>query len=108
VRNILKNTRMSRSVWKGPFVDFGLLRSVVKKERSDAQKKGPKDPLKVYSRRSLILPDFVGLEVDIYNGRSFQKVLIKEEMIGHYFGEFAPTRKIFIPKDKVKNKGKKK
>nr|YP_009646599.1 ribosomal protein S19 [Chloropicon primus]QBX98470.1 ribosomal protein S19 [Chloropicon primus] len=93
---------MSRSVWKGPFVDFGLLRSVVKN-----QKKPSKDPLKIYSRRSLILPEFVGLEVEIHNGKNFQKLLVKEEMIGHYFGEFAPTRKLFVPKEKKKNKGKK-
>tara|TARA_B100000524_G_scaffold348452_1_gene253061 strand:- start:1809 stop:2093 length:285 start_codon:yes stop_codon:yes gene_type:complete len=94
---------MSRSAWKGPFVDFGLLRSVVKSQSG----KPSKDPLKVYSRRSLILPEFVGLEVEIHNGRGFQSVLIKEEMIGHYFGEFAPTRKMFVPKEKKKNKGKK-
>nr|YP_009647069.1 ribosomal protein S19 [Chloropicon mariensis]QBX98717.1 ribosomal protein S19 [Chloropicon mariensis] len=91
---------MPRSAWKGPFVDFGLLRSIIKKQQS------PKDKslIKVYSRRSMILPEFVGLEVEIHNGKSFQKVLLKEEMIGHSFGEFAPTRKIFVPKDKKKNK----
>ena len=94
---------MSRSVWKGPFVDFGLLRSLMKKEKGEASK----EPLKVYSRRSLILPEFVGLEVEIYNGKAFQKVLLKEEMIGHYFGEFAPTRKLFVPKEKKKIKGRK-
>ena len=52
----------------------------------------------------MILPEFIGLEVEIHNGKSFQKVLLKEEMIGHSFGEFAPTRKIFVPKDKKKNK----
>ena len=67
---------MSRSVWKGPFVDFGLLRSVVKSQSG----KPSKDPLKVYSRRSLILPEFVGLEVEIHNGRGFQSVLIKDHI----------------------------
>jgi ribosomal protein S19 len=56
----------------------------------------------------MILPEFIGLEVDIYNGKSFQTILLKEEMIGHSFGEFAPTRKLFVPKEKKKEKGKKK
>ena len=95
---------MSRSVWKGPFIDFGVLRSIIKKQNLSPSGKSSKSPLRVYSRRSLILPEFVGLEVEIHNGKSFQKVLLKEEMIGHSFGEFAPTRKIFVPKDKKKNK----
>lgn len=90
---------MSRSVWKGPFVDTGLLRSVLRYQSDDS----PKGPLKVYSRRSVILPEFIGLNVDIYNGKGFQTVLLKEEMIGHSFGEFAPTRKLFVPKEKKKN-----
>jgi small subunit ribosomal protein S19 len=96
--------KMPRSVWKGPFVDPGLLRSIL---RSQNQKYA-KGPIKIYSRRSMILPEFIGLEVDIYNGKSFQTILLKEEMIGHSFGEFAPTRKLFVPKEKKKEKGKKK
>ena len=91
---------MARSLWKGPFLDSGLIRSYLK-----ARKEGK--ALKVHSRRSIILPQFVGLEVEIYNGKEFQNILIKEEMIGHYFGEFAPTRKMFVPKETKKNKGKK-
>ena len=98
---------MSRSVWKGPFIDFGVLRSIIKKQNLSPSGKPSKGPLRVYSRRSLILPEFVGLEVEIYNGKEFQNILIKEEMIGHYFGEFAPTRKMFVPKETNKNKGKK-
>ena len=93
---------MSRSVWKGPFVDYGLIQSILK--RQESEEKYPKGQLKIYSRRSIILPEFIGLEVEIHNGKTFQKVLLKEEMIGHSFGEFAPTRKIFVPKDKKKGK----
>ena len=93
---------MPRSVWKGPFVDPGLLRSILKNQDD----KSAKGPIKIYSRRSLILPEFIGLEVDIYNGKDFQTVILKEEMIGHSFGEFAPTRKLFVPKEKKKNKKK--
>ena len=93
---------MPRSVWKGPFVDPGLLRSILKSQDD----KSAKGPIKIYSRRSLILPEFIGLEVDIYNGKDFQTVILKEEMIGHSFGEFAPTRKLFVPKEKKKNKKK--
>lgn len=83
---------MSRSLWKGPFLDYGLIRSFLKSSK--------KEPMKVYSRRSIILPQFVGFEVEIYNGLKFHKIKIKEEMIGHYFGEFAPTRKTYVPKSK--------
>ena len=93
---------MTRSVWKGPFVDMYLI-----KKAEAVRSSGRNDVIKTWSRRSTILPEFVGLEVEIHNGRGFQSVLIKEEMIGHYFGEFAPTRKMFVPKEKKKNKGKK-
>nr|YP_009647146.1 ribosomal protein S19 [Chloropicon maureeniae]QBX98824.1 ribosomal protein S19 [Chloropicon maureeniae] len=84
---------MTRSLWKGPFLDSGLIRTIL---RTDPKGKVPK----IYSRRSVILPQFVGMEVEIYNGRSFQSVLITEKMIGHTFGEFALTRKPFVPKKK--------
>ena len=84
---------MTRSLWKGPFLDSGLIRSYL-----NARAEGK--PLRVHSRRSIILPQFVGLEVEIYNGQKYQSVTIQEEMIGHSFGEFAPTRKVFVPKKK--------
>ena len=70
---------MTRSVWKGPFVDNNL-RFNTKKEK------------KVWSRRSVILPFMVGLKLEIHNGKKFIPVLIKKEMIGHKLGEFSPTR----------------
>ena len=78
---------MSRSVWKGPFVDGYLL-----KKAETVRESGRKDVIKTWSRRSTVLPQFVGLTFGIHNGRKFVPVLVTEEMIGHKFGEFAPTR----------------
>lgn len=78
---------MARSVWKGPFVDGYLLK---KAEASRAS--GRKDVVRTWSRRSTILPQFVGLTFGVYNGRKFIPVLVNEDMIGHKFGEFSPTR----------------
>ena len=78
---------MARSVWKGPFVDGYLLKKVEK-----AQAEGRRDVIKIWSRRSVILPQFVGLTFGIHNGRKHIPVLITEEMVGHKFGEFSPTR----------------
>ena len=78
---------MARSVWKGPFVDLHLL-----KKAQDAQETSSKKPIKTWSRRSTILPDFVGLTFSVYNGRKFIPVSVSEEMVGHKLGEFAPTR----------------
>ncbi|HXV25665.1 MAG TPA: 30S ribosomal protein S19 [Alphaproteobacteria bacterium] len=78
---------MARSVWKGPFVDGYLLK---KAEASRAS--GRNEIIKTWSRRSTILPQFVGLTFGVYNGRKFLPVLVTENMIGHKFGEFAPTR----------------
>ena len=80
---------MSRSVWKGPFVDYSLLKKV-EKLRSSAQNKN--SIIKTWSRRSTILPIFVGVTFAVYNGKSFIPVLVKEEMVGRKFGEFSPTR----------------
>lgn len=77
---------MTRSVWKGPFVDFSLLRSRSIK------------PL-VWSRRSCILPQFVGSITQIYNGAKWIKLKITEDMVGHKFGEFASTRKKRLNKE---------
>jgi len=78
---------VSRSVWKGPFFDGYLLKKAEK-----ARESGRKDIIKIWSRRSTILPQFVGLTFGVYNGRKHIPVLVSEDMIGHKFGEFAPTR----------------
>ncbi|MDA0654047.1 MAG: 30S ribosomal protein S19 [Proteobacteria bacterium] len=78
---------MARSVWKGPFVDGYLLKKAEK-----AQGSGRKDIIKTWSRRSTILPQFVGLTFGVYNGRKFIPVLVTESMVGHKLGEFSPTR----------------
>jgi len=78
---------MSRSTKKGPFIDDKLLMKVQK-----AVKANDKKPLKTWSRRSTITPEFVGLTMAIYNGRKFIPVYITENMVGHKLGEFSPTR----------------
>lgn len=78
---------MARSVWKGPFVDGYLL------QKADVSREsGRKEVIKTWSRRSTILPQFVGLTFGVHNGQKFIPVLVNENMIGHKFGEFAPTR----------------
>ena len=78
---------MTRSVWKGPFVDSYL----VKKAEKTAQS-GRKEVLKTWSRRSTIIPQFVGLTFGVYNGQKFVPVNVTEQMVGHKLGEFSPTR----------------
>jgi small subunit ribosomal protein S19 len=78
---------MARSIWKGPFVDGHLL-----KKAEDARASGRKEIIRTWSRRSTILPQFVGLTFGVYNGRKFVPVLVNENMVGHKFGEFSPTR----------------
>ena len=78
---------MSRSVWKGPFIDGYLL-----KKAEAAHKSNRNMVIQIWSRRSTILPQFVGLTFGVYNGKKHIPVLVSEEMIGHKFGEFAPTR----------------
>ena len=78
---------MARSVWKGPFVDGYLL-----KKADEARESGRNKVIQTWSRRSTILPQFVGLTFGVYNGKKFIPVLVTEEMIGHKFGEFSPTR----------------
>lgn len=78
---------MPRSVWKGPFVDGYLL-----KKAETARDSGRNQVIKTWSRRSTILPQFVGLTFGVYNGRKFIPVNVSDEMIGHKFGEFSPTR----------------
>ena len=78
---------MSRSVWKGPFVD-----SYVLKKAAKAQAGSSNQVIKIWSRRSTILPQFVGLTFGVYNGQKHIPVSVTEDMIGHKFGEFSPTR----------------
>ena len=78
---------MPRSVWKGPFVDPSLLKKV---EKSKSQSKAM--PIKTWSRKSTIIPEFVGISFLIYNGKKFIPIKISEEMVGHKLGEFSPTR----------------
>ena len=88
---------MSRSVWKGPFVDPSLLKKVEKvKGQSNAA------PIKTWSRKSTIIPEFVGHSFLIYNGKKFIPIKISEEMVGHKLGEFSPTRQFsgHTPADK--------
>lgn len=78
---------MSRSLKKGPFIDFKLEKRVL-----DAQESGKKSVIKTWSRRSMISPDFVGLTIAVHNGKTFIPVYVTENMVGHKLGEFAPTR----------------
>ncbi len=88
---------MSRSIWKGPFVDPSLLKKVEKlKDQSN------KPPIKTWSRKSTIIPEFVGYSFLIHNGKKFIPIKISEEMVGHKLGEFSPTRQFsgHTPADK--------
>ena len=78
---------MARSVWKGPFVDGYLLKKAEKTRGS-----GRNEVIRTWSRRSTILPQFVGLTFGVHNGRKFVPVLVTENMVGHKLGEFSPTR----------------
>ncbi len=78
---------MSRSIKKGPYVEEKLLMKIQRMIRL-----GERRPIKTWSRRSTITPDFVGITVSIYNGKKFTPIYITENMVGHKLGEFAPTR----------------
>lgn len=78
---------MGRSLKKGPFVDHHLLKKIEKQK-----KEGSKKPIKTWSRRSMIIPEMVGLTFDVHNGKKFISVMISENMVGHRLGEFSPTR----------------
>jgi len=78
---------MSRSIKKGPFVDESLMKKVNKMIEA-----GSKKPIKTWSRRSTVLPEFVGLTIAVHDGRKFQTLFVTENMVGHKLGEFAPTR----------------
>ena len=78
---------MPRSLFKGPFVDAHLLKKV-----ENAVANSERRPIKTWSRRSMVMPEMVGLTIAIYNGRQHIPVVINEDMVGHKLGEFAPTR----------------
>ena len=78
---------MSRSIKKGPFIDPKLLKKV-----QELNKTNQKKVIKTWSRRSTILPEFVGLNFNVYNGKKFIPIYVTEQMVGHKLGEFAPTR----------------
>jgi len=78
---------MARAVWKGPFVDPSLIKKVEKLKNHTT-----KPPIKTWSRKSTIIPEFVGFSFLIHNGKKFIPIKISEEMVGHKLGEFSPTR----------------
>ena len=78
---------MARSVWKGPFVD-GYLH----KKADNSRASGRNEVIKIWARRSTIMPQFVGLTFGVHNGQKFIPVMVTENMVGHKFGEFSPTR----------------
>lgn len=78
---------MPRSLKKGPFVDHHLMKKVV-----DMMDQRVKRPIKTWSRRSMITPEFVGLTVQVHNGKQHMPVFVTDNMVGHKLGEFAPTR----------------
>jgi len=90
---------MARSVKKGPFVDDHLMKKVVNAKETKNTK-----PIKTWSRRSMILPDMVGLTFNVHNGRQFIPVYVTENHIGYKFGEFAPTRTFKGHKGSVQKK----
>lgn len=81
---------MPRSLKKGPFVDDHLM-----KKASEAQETGSRKIIKTWSRRSTILPEFVGLTFAVHNGKKFLPVFVTEDMVGHKLGEFSPTRTFY-------------
>ena len=78
---------MSRSIKKGPYVEDHLMKKVEAMNKS-----GKKQPIKTWSRRSMVLPEFVGHTFNVHNGKVFTNVFVTENMVGHRLGEFAPTR----------------
>lgn len=88
---------MSRAKWKGPYIDSNIIKNMklLKKKSSPT-----------ISRNSAIIPNFIGLKFNVYNGKSFIEISVSKEMVGHKFGEFSPTRGKFSFKKKKKKKSK--
>ena len=90
---------MARAVWKGPFVEESLMKKV------DKYKTDPKKiPIKTWSRKSTIIPDFVGVSFLIYNGKKFIPITVSEDMVGHKLGEFSPTRSFLVIHQLIKKR----
>lgn len=89
---------MSRSKWKGPFIDHKLFKNRKKNDKKS------QNTIKTISRSSEIVPKFIGINFNIHNGKNFIKTEVTEEMVGFKLGEFSPTRKKFSFKKKIKNK----
>ncbi len=89
---------MARSAKKGPYVENSLIEKIKK-----AKSSGKRDPIKTWSRRSMVIPEFVGLTIAVHDGRKFIPVFITENMVGHYLGEFAPTRTFRLHSGQRKN-----
>ncbi|MDH4127686.1 MAG: 30S ribosomal protein S19 [Spirochaetota bacterium] len=92
---------MSRSLHKGPYVDKKLYKKIIK-----MNSEGNKKPVKTWSRSSTIIPDMIGLTVNVYNGKTFIPVFISESLVGHKLGEFSPTRTFRSHSGSKKSKGK--
>lgn len=90
---------MSRSSKKGPYVDVKLLTKVLKQKEE-----GGSDPIRTWARSCTIIPDFIGHSFEVHNGNRFVKVTVREEMVGHKLGEFAPTRTFWGHAAKKKDK----
>ena len=78
---------MTRSIRKGPYVEPSLMKKIIK-----AKESGKREAIKTWSRRSILMPEMVGLTFAVHDGRKFVTVFVSENMVGHYLGEFAPTR----------------
>ena len=90
---------MARSIKKGPFIDAHLMKKVIKAKEENSNK-----PIKTWSRRSMVLPDMIGLTFSVHNGRNFIPVYITENHVGYKLGEFSPTRTFKGHKGSVKKK----
>lgn len=90
---------MKRSKWKGPYLDFNIIKNITLLNK--------KKSLPIISRKSLIISKFIGIKFNVYNGKTFTEILVSKEMVGHKFGEFSFTRSLFSFKKKKKFNGKK-
>jgi small subunit ribosomal protein S19 len=79
---------MTRSIWKGPFIHYSLIKKIKARKAADTKN----EPIKTWSRSTCIIPLFVGITFNVYNGKKFIPVYVTEDMIGHKLGEFSPTR----------------
>jgi len=99
-----KETKMPRSLWKGPFLDPSVLKALEKQKTQFSDSSGVQK-IRLWSRRSVILPECIDQSFEIHTGKQFLTVRVTEDMVGHKFGEFASTRKkVFHKKAKVVKK----